>query len=1777
MSFFAVTCPTCRVQMKLAAALAGKKVRCPKCETVFRANQQEATSLTKGTQGGPVSDARVSSKKKTRSRPSAQALTRPGPGMGKHLLLIVVACSVLLGAGVGWYLLNARIDPPQIAKVQERPDLVTPALNFAASASDLPNPAPIQAAPSSPPKAPPAPPKAPTATPNTMTASPKAPPAPSAVPLEKAVEPPVNLPPILGKQVKDLIANLASADPKVRHAALITLQQGGPETTWALPVLHAVLINDDNAIIRRMGAEAIGKMGPRGVAAVPGLINLLGDADEPVEVRTRCADALGRIGPEAKAAIPVLARILANPTLTADATTALARLGPDAAAALTNALKEADKETRSRIFATVAKLGPESRDLAVALAKLARQPDPELRRGALDSLGHLRVRDPGTVELGLQTLGDPEAAVRAAALAALRGQGAGATPALSQVRAALRDQAPEVRAQASLVLGEIGRAARETAGDLLDLAQDPNPQVQVAVAVALGQLGVEGERAVPVLARALAHAEPAARSRIAFRLGLYGPSSAAAVPALLKIVLTVPEPESTPAIVALGRIGTPALPAVLKLLGDSDARVQSRAAAVVQRMPPQGNAVIAPLRPLLKKPETAPVAIGALQQQGPAARPASAELAILLAANKSYSSNAAQALAAIGFDTTAAPRIEEAIRAGGHPKRYAALALGGGGPGAAELLRPLLTDADTTVRNYARNSQARIENMSRLEAKRQALKAAGDPRARFYAAADVLRLDPHDEPAALLVARELRSPDHRLRDHAVSELMSARPPSIAVLRFLIDAVQDADLDAEARIRCRRIITRMDRSTAEELGVLITDVIPPPRNPTPTANYVRLPMPARTRLRVPEESIQCGIRFLTPKEDSEDSRPVLVLERAQDLGTVKPGSFRGLLARELVRQAVLLTAREELGLLTRDLTLRETFDETPAFTLKAEFGLVMVFQTGANVRVSLVRRSGPKEPLWQKELAVPTARPFDYVCLAEAMERCAREELPAVLRQAGVMGPAPRAQAPAAQSPKRVALPDGVEEKLNGMSFLVQFAALRELDQLRRTQGQSPELLGGLVRAYANLGLLTGFHYTVMDRAYQARALLYAQRLMAVAPASPVGRWHRAYACTLVGLPAAALADLAEADRLEKARQEDGQALARPRWVDLIGSSCRFDSAALEKAGDSQLARLLGFHIIEHPSTKALTIKTGLALLQDNPECYHVIDALCPVGGVSLLHKVTLLGPAVLLQTQRLRQMPDLPGEVAAELAAGKVERLDEVQLLRVLEGAGGLEHDTAEPAWSSLAWLLRETRFVQLMRRVEFMKDRWNVPVKDFVQESLPLLADHPLQPLFALMGVQPNEAQGPIELLRQAIDPSELKLAHGPRLHAYVNRTDEEVRSQRGRLLAEQHADDIVPDLARELFQPRGDIKLLLARRLLQISPGNPVARVVLVVGDWQAVKKEAVQWQEPMVLGEMWKQLAAENRIPESQAMLKAYLQRSPEFPSYQALAESYKKEGRLDLWEATLKDFLKEEDFGLEHAQCQVLLSRHYIESKEWKKALPYAEAAAETGAAWAMLNLMVCYEGLGEWDKAEEMARATTLRYAGQEVIWFRYCVRTCRGDLPAALKAGLAAFRRSGRAPDPFLQAFDFLIEKQPQQALALVQGLKTEEPIVKLLIVLLADEVGKSDVRDSVSRSLPVNHYLGQLAALFRKALTEQGGKLDLKAVEQLLAPREKQEQSTAAFFVGRFLELHGQTEESIKYYQRCLIDPTSVEVLRGLACIFLRAQGREPNQDTRDVKKPEL
>jgi hypothetical protein len=191
----------------------------------------------------------------------------------------------------------------------------------------------------------------------------------------------------------------------------------------------------------------------------------------------------------------------------------------------------------------------------------------------------------------------------------------------------------------------------------------------------------------------------------------------------------------------------------------------------------------------------------------------------------------------------------------------------------------------------------------------------------------------------------------------------------------------------------------------------------------------------------------------------------------------------LLVREIARQAVLIAARDELGLPTRDMTLRETVladDKTlPPLDLQ------ITEKNKAFVRVQLSQGSGDeKRMLFEKAIAL---RPmpqgvFDYYGYLSAIEELSRTELVEALKRAGFDGKADLLE-------PSVVVKTMTQTQLNQMNIFSQFAALRELHSLQRRDGQSAQTLSALVRGYANLGQMTSFHWNAAHKAFKARSLL----------------------------------------------------------------------------------------------------------------------------------------------------------------------------------------------------------------------------------------------------------------------------------------------------------------------------------------------------------------------------------------------------------------------------------------------------------------------------------------------------------------------------------------------------------------------------------------------------------------------------------------------------------------------------------------------------------------
>lgn len=104
--------------------------------------------------------------------------------------------------------------------------------------------------------------------------------------------------------VPSLCEAMDHENDEVRHQATYALAQIGSSAKPAIDVLveHA---NDSKVEVRRYVPEAFGAIGPSAAAAVPVLIDRLGN-DEDVQVRFESALALAQIGPASSDAIPTL-------------------------------------------------------------------------------------------------------------------------------------------------------------------------------------------------------------------------------------------------------------------------------------------------------------------------------------------------------------------------------------------------------------------------------------------------------------------------------------------------------------------------------------------------------------------------------------------------------------------------------------------------------------------------------------------------------------------------------------------------------------------------------------------------------------------------------------------------------------------------------------------------------------------------------------------------------------------------------------------------------------------------------------------------------------------------------------------------------------------------------------------------------------------------------------------------------------------------------------------------------------------------------------------------------------------------------------------------------------------------------------------------------------------------------------------------------------------------------------------------------------------------------
>jgi tetratricopeptide (TPR) repeat protein len=944
----------------------------------------------------------------------------------------------------------------------------------------------------------------------------------------------------------------------------------------------------------------------------------------------------------------------------------------------------------------------------------------------------------------------------------------------------------------------------------------------------------------------------------------------------------------------------------------------------------------------------------------------------------------------------------------------------------------------------------------------------------------------------------------------------------------------------------------------------------------TAQEVVDPAAVHTRLVV-----------IRPEKGSE-ARPVVAL--ANPTATADPAGLRdtigGILARELFRQALLIAARDEMGLATRDELLGDAAGGAP------QADLITVLRSGnAGDSRALIRRMGgpAAEVLLAHDLPAGQRPLGELPRLVEAAEVLSRTGFPAALRKLGLEG---------RPNPSRddAGLPPGVEERLWRLGYTEPFAAVRALHEAIRTGGESPARLGGLVRGYTLLGPLTEHHWHPAHKAFKARALLYAQRMVARDPKGYLGLWHRAYAKALLGLHKDALADMAEARQRGKAAGDPFP----PAWADLIEACARCDVVRMSSFEPplAPLSSLLCLLALEPTTLTALGLIAGKDVMARDPECYRAHDAMCQLG--ELIHNLdepTETGPSIFIQTipERLKAQEMLPAIVRAHLDAPSVSGS---ALFEALAGAGAPGADAGEPSWAVLGRMLRETRFVQVYRRMDLRRGPLGVVAGQVFQHERGAVVDHPYFLFLESLATPRDKAARVLEGLIEHLDVANVQLRSGPMLRAIEQSGHPAARVPWA--FALKHVDNTAYDLSDLVRSTGGREQSDNAIALLEVSPHSDYAKAVLIEKDWERARPHLAEWEKganhsPVLLAALARRYIDQRQVEDARRALSRYIQFSPDEWAYGQLAAGFKDAGDLERWQATLDEFLaKTKDNERSRARVRVQLADYFMGQGDWDKAWPYAEAAARTGIFFALVSASRCAEGRKDWLAAERYNRQISeSNPRGGWAAWYLFCKRTGHGNADAAgefADRALATVGESAGVSPPAAIGYFHWLHGDPKKAVPYFRKAYDAAPSATTCtpLILIADEIGDVTTRDEWIQTL-ITTYRKQspnTARIFeilgKAAGPNKPDATDLKAVDQILGKiAAATYRGNNEFFVGCYLKNHGKPEEARRHLELALRSTSSNRFMRAIAAdqlqrlgVDIKAIGAGPGTEEPETKR---
>lgn len=894
----------------------------------------------------------------------------------------------------------------------------------------------------------------------------------------------------------------------------------------------------------------------------------------------------------------------------------------------------------------------------------------------------------------------------------------------------------------------------------------------------------------------------------------------------------------------------------------------------------------------------------------------------------------------------------------------------------------------------------------------------------------------------------------------------------------------------------------------------------------------------------------------------------------------PAEMQGSLLRELIRQSFLIAAQDEYGLPTLDPSIGETIPnvESPRgfpFHMEVEVTRddhsplpkqpngMQDFKYWIRIYVSHPNADGSTfETKIEESLAWGF---FERVeLLTELAGRLSLGPFVDSLKQAGYEKSVVRTAATSA---------DEIKDHLDVPS---QFARLRALQSQVRSGVSSPEVLGDLVRVYANLGSLTDYYWSSVPKVFKARSLIYARRLIAKTGETPYALSHLAYAEALAGRHMAALTIV------ESVRKAKGDAALD--WLDLIEAYCAYHTDVLDKDEDNpELAAYLLLRMADSFADQQATLRAIERFLKLNPAGNRVLPIYGEMSALGVQRIATEMGYDAIwpMIFQRLSSIPDLPAP-AKEIAVTQSRTPSDnptdayaarAQLIDSLQHASTDSKESGPAAWSMLAQLLRDDSAVQAWRMVEVQASWLGINADGLIAQTKPLVKGHVMEDFVDSYQSDGQKSLGSLIkfMTRLPLVSREMTaVPAGLRAIRLMGPSAQESLNFVGTLY--KNVDNTYEDIVHENHWRASDNTAMRQFNLSEHWP-QPIAAAIRF--HWKEVEKDAARWERdydkhPIVLNELAKRYDELNRRDDALRCLKKSLDAAPSYAAYYALAKFYRDQGDTEKWLDALEQALELPSLGLEDSSVHAQLAYYYMRKDEWQKAEPHAMSAANSYSGWGLTTAAHCLEGLGKFDEAERFIRAASQRYEESSAEWFLWCVRTDHGNLKAA-RAFADRFWKSSSPPftrgHHFTLATGQIVKGDQKGAIATFREMykKDKNPMDAVFAAVLADKNGDNELRDSLlheveSSTDPEDSFV-ELSNLLRM-ITDDKGPWRPNEMESIMINSTYELTPYLYYLAGVFLDNHGDEKTGTQYLQCAATAFGFQNYGRTLAADELRQQG---------------